>query len=74
MKIFSILIISLLLSGCVYKVQNTIPQDLFKNKIILDKPIIENDSDVFKAYFNLFKAYNENLELIKLIENLNKNN
>lgn len=60
--------------GCTYKVQNTIPQDIFKNKIVLDKPIIQSDSDVYKAYFNLFKAYNENLELIKLIESLNKNN
>lgn len=72
MKIYLLLILSILLSGCYSVASPPLPKDIFQYKTIFEKPEINNLSDVNKAYINLFEAYRKNLSLINTIELMNK--
>lgn len=66
-----ILLLSFFLVGC-YQTKTSIPENIFENKIVMQKPILNDLNDINKAYIDLFKAYKENLRLLNLIEKMNK--
>lgn len=64
----SILLFSLMISGCYSSKNLSLPKDLFLQVKRLDKPTIENIEDIQKSYIKLFEAYELNLNLLETIE------
>lgn len=61
-----------MLVGC-YTPRTEIPKDIFLQVQYITKPQINSLDDIQKSYIKLFEAYQLNLNLIKTIENTQKN-
>lgn len=66
------LIFCVIFVGC-YQAQKTLPPDIFLQVKEVEKPQINSLDDIQKSYINLFEAYQLNLNLLKTIENSQKN-
>lgn len=70
--VLTTLIFGVIFVGC-YTPRNTLPKDLFLQVQEVDKPQINSLDDIQKSYIKLFEAYQLNLNLLKTIENTQKN-
>lgn len=66
------LIFCSMLIGC-YQAQKTLPPDIFLQVKEVEKPQINSLDDIQNSYIKLFEAYQLNLNLLKTIENSQKN-
>lgn len=69
---FLAIIITLFLAGC-YAPKNELPKDIFLQVQEVQKPVINSLDDIQNSYIQLFRAYELNLNLLKTIENTQKN-
>lgn len=72
MKFLTLCMISLIFFGCA-SVETSIPESIFLNKQVVQKPKIENLGDMQDAYIELYRAYRKNLQLLETIEKINQN-
>lgn len=59
------------LNGCA-KIEPTIPPSIFLQVREVEKPTINNLGDIQRSYIELFNAYQNNLLIIKSLEDMQK--